>query len=90
MTKGVSVADLLDNPAVSWLLLDGWHGRIAVPIVVVEERGERSDVRLLSAIGMRGVRVSAGTIKKGVPNYSILKSFVGSIPPKLIPAEIAP
>lgn len=90
MSAGTSVIDLLGNPDVSWLILDGCRGRIGVPVVVVEKRDDDSDVRLLAGIGMGGIRISAGTIKLNVPNYAIVASFVGTVPPTLIPAETAP
>lgn len=90
MNTGLSVSELLDRADVSWLTLDGWHGRIGIPVVVIERGADTCRVRLLRSMAVNGRRYAAGTIKSGVPSDAVFDSFVGSLPPELLPAETAP
>lgn len=69
------MADIYDDPRFRWLLTDSWAGRLATPVLLLEESEKRLvRVRLLADFAVGGRAWSAGT-EKLVPRQSLSASF---------------
>lgn len=57
----------------AFLKLDGWAGRINVPVEVVKEAGKRTTVKLLEDTTLPGARGRKAGDVVTVPSYAIRK-----------------